>query len=469
MSWAYINFLCRYTNIVTMLRLTKPRPHEFHIGLTTINESTLPPSRDMHTNLIDLTGGYAPELTIKPPLQARSAGVDHIQLNHPAEEKNYTTKQQDVERPAEGSSHGLRDIGQEDIAMCQVIKISDINRALGETPQNVAAAKYFQSDEYDDTNDDIQKQHIAKKSITGNRNFHASRQHHTHTQTVASATEHEVIPTQYKAKSKDLLDEADEIIQQLTPATSRYSTPASTRIAPTQIAADAKTPADVANLISVMPYRELKEKAEELGWNRSVHYSGKGAIPREAYENFINGLGGLLPQRVNFGSGVAPLRAPFALRGGALKAHQQKMIAFGKHLQLDKHKLSNNVLSLQYQNNRKKITGFPNTPIGEALKTAIISTMSGIQPNLSGLSDPEIHLLSRVLKRAKLANVKHPSGMKPPKEDLERLYVNLGSISAGNTSVLLKNQTSKLIDKLVKNGSISTQQAAEITHHFIGV
>ena len=53
-------------------------------------------------------------------------------------------------------------------------------------------------------------------------------------------------------------------------------------------------------------------------------------------------------------------------------------------------------------------------------------------------------------------------------EIINQLYVCLGSIKAGNSSIKLQHQVISLLDSLVENGVISKKQKKEIIGDYIG-
>ena len=59
------------------------------------------------------------------------------------------------------------------------------------------------------------------------------------------------------------------------------------------------------------------------------------------------------------------------------------------------------------------------------------------------------------------------SGFVSAEELIHRLYVSLGSIKAGNSSIKLKNQVFSLLDSLVGLGAIDEKQKKNIVHNYI--
>jgi len=59
------------------------------------------------------------------------------------------------------------------------------------------------------------------------------------------------------------------------------------------------------------------------------------------------------------------------------------------------------------------------------------------------------------------------SGIASADELIHQLYVSLGSIKAGNSSIKLKNQVFSLLDSLVGLGVIDEKQKKKIVHNYI--
>ena len=59
------------------------------------------------------------------------------------------------------------------------------------------------------------------------------------------------------------------------------------------------------------------------------------------------------------------------------------------------------------------------------------------------------------------------SGIASADKLIHQLYVSLGSIKAGNSSIKLKNQVFSLLNSLVGLGAIDKKQKKKIVHNYI--
>ena len=59
------------------------------------------------------------------------------------------------------------------------------------------------------------------------------------------------------------------------------------------------------------------------------------------------------------------------------------------------------------------------------------------------------------------------SGIASADKLIHQLYVSLGSIEAGNSSIKLKNQVFSLLNSLVGLGAIDKKQKKKIVHNYI--
>lgn len=425
--------------------------------------------------------------------------------------------------PYSGIVGGLRDQAVRFEALAECDKITTANKFLREIPQNIEAAQYV-------LGRDLTPQEIANRSITENLNYLApmhtkdaqtqahvliahnnAQRNHAATQSVAAATVAQSAPvihvaapllpsppTLTKSKSQAILDQADDLLKEIdtslstprptlrkiemkTPATNRSV--ASTQLASTPIRSSSLSESQVDNL----SYDELKQEAIALGFIPSVHYNKPGKPSGRVLKEYIKSILGRSLQTFTHTPIVErPVEQKYdslsgqPQTGSGIRSRDNVILG---NLLVDRKKLEhNNILSLQFAHNKKKPTNLPNTHVSPTFKIAMITLLSGTYPHaelVKMLSLPERNLLKTVLRSGKIhggfissdpnlssAQSIMLTGNTKPRNLMSRLYLNLGGLSSGSDSPILKQQTSNLLSTLSGNGIMSAQKANDIRKQF---
>ncbi len=138
-------------------------------------------------------------------------------------------------------------------------------------------------------------------------------------------------------------------------------------------------------------------------------------------------------------------------------------VRFGGYV-LDHHKLlGGNILSLSHPSGRK-VKGIPNQVVSDAMKKCIHSIVNGGKVSTRGLSPAEKLKMHDLLSKS-AANVSTGADVNVP--PTKKLQLILGEIEAGNDSADLKAQLRKLLPALKRGGSLSAEQCADISTHYL--
>lgn len=161
-------------------------------------------------------------------------------------------------------------------------------------------------------------------------------------------------------------------------------------------------------------------------------------------------------------------------------AKAREDVELGQYL-ICKKKLRENILSVLRARNRKKTNEYPNQPISDRLKTAILECLVGSNPTMDSLTQEERYFLSSLVKRSKATHLIVPSynhisntyqeskdkiRRLPGKELRNQLKINVGELESKNNSDLLKHQTEELLIRLVKETDFSKEIANQIANTY---
>lgn len=155
---------------------------------------------------------------------------------------------------------------------------------------------------------------------------------------------------------------------------------------------------------------------------------------------------------------------------------------------IDNNQLEDNVLSLIRQTTKTKINDYPNQPISNSIKSALIDLMHDKYPDLTKLAPLDQFFIKHLIKRSKL-NIKPPvSPPSPPiisektkmpskknkkrkvdnssKKLMDQLTLNLGALKAGTRSKQLQERTRYLIRTLYEMRELTRERVLQISRVF---
>jgi hypothetical protein len=171
---------------------------------------------------------------------------------------------------------------------------------------------------------------------------------------------------------------------------------------------------------------------------------------------------------------TAPLRHP---------AYREN-VDFGKYT-IDKKKLGNNIVSFNHKSGpgtgssarrNHTITGLPAFKVSDAFRGVILEILNDMPVNLNVLNDKEMEQFRRIIKaskknfNSKLSNNQREAlSALAEDEQMNRLSILIGELSAGNTSKALKTELSQTLNSLNKAGLISAKQVIDATKRYIKV
>jgi hypothetical protein len=141
----------------------------------------------------------------------------------------------------------------------------------------------------------------------------------------------------------------------------------------------------------------------------------------------------------------------------------------GKY-EFDRAKLKHHsTLSVRYGSTKKKVNGFPNAPVSNAVREHLfhLTTGEGLPQKLNGAEEHMIHhLVSKSEANIQLKPVGIPS-TKPAPKPLTLLYTMVAEVEAGNDSQELKQRIDQMLNRLQQQGHISSTFAHKIRSHYL--
>lgn len=141
---------------------------------------------------------------------------------------------------------------------------------------------------------------------------------------------------------------------------------------------------------------------------------------------------------------------------------RSKKVRLGGYMVDHNKLLSSNVLSLSYPTGRK-VKGFPNQEVSNAMKNAVHNIVTGGSVNMKPLKAHEKMTLHHILSKS-AANV---TGADINVSPSEQLKLAMGEIEAGNDSPALKQQIKKLLPILRRSNLITAGQVQDISKHYL--
>lgn len=152
-----------------------------------------------------------------------------------------------------------------------------------------------------------------------------------------------------------------------------------------------------------------------------------------------------------------------AFTGSGIGKIQKGHIQLGK-FEFDRSKLMHgNELSLRYGKSKKKVNGMPNMKVSSTFKDHLMHMVHGNGLPKEPLRSEEHNFMHKLLTKSE-ADVKlKPAFNKPVSGDpMQRLYMLLAEMDAGNTSHLIIREVKEIVDKLEKSHHISSSIASSI-------
>jgi hypothetical protein len=122
-----------------------------------------------------------------------------------------------------------------------------------------------------------------------------------------------------------------------------------------------------------------------------------------------------------------------------------KKIQYGKYM-IDKKKLGKGILSISYPNG-KKVNGYPNMKVGDAVKGVLLNNKINKQYDLS---ETEKGFLRKFINQSE-AEVSKSKQKTICNKTWDRMSVLVGQIRAGNTSQVVKNELADIAHHFYKN------------------
>lgn len=142
-------------------------------------------------------------------------------------------------------------------------------------------------------------------------------------------------------------------------------------------------------------------------------------------------------------------------------------IQYGRMI-IDGIKLLNNELSVNYIDTKFKPTGYKkNRKVSNEFKNLLINMMEGKGVNISDLSPSEQKFLRKVNKDSMMDKDITGGSLKDLERLTQRFEVLKGEMGAGNDNKDIKNEISKIINRLVQLGALTVEDAVRASKKLI--
>jgi hypothetical protein len=187
----------------------------------------------------------------------------------------------------------------------------------------------------------------------------------------------------------------------------------------------------------------------------------------------IEATGHIADQALTVAQLIARSKATIARANEAMESRKRKheetggslhSIPFGRFT-MHGGKLDQNIVSLKYTHNNKKVSDIPNKHVSEPLKRAVQALSENKPISGTGLDDSDVAYLHKLAHRAQLSRASVP--LPPTKQRNDRLMVLMGEIEAGNDGDGVKDELAKLVAVMRKAKQLTTAKAKLILQTFL--
>lgn len=161
-----------------------------------------------------------------------------------------------------------------------------------------------------------------------------------------------------------------------------------------------------------------------------------------------------------------PQGDPEEQKGDGIGKIKSGFIKLGKY-EIDRKKLHHGgTLSIRYATSKKKVNGFPNCKVSDAMRDNIMQVTTG-KPGSRELDAVEQNLFHKLIRQSEADVQLKPLGLEQTGDPVQHLYTMLGEIDAGNDSFKLKQAVEVMLAKLVASSHISTKLAEQIRSSYL--